>query len=1660
MSPTASIAILGPLQVEVNGEPLTLSGERSRRILASLVEAGADGAGLDRLAELVWDDDDRPAEPTAHVRTAISRLRRQFTQAGADGATLIEQRPGGYRLGPEISVDAWSFQDALSPSHPTAAADPDQRLVHLDWALEPWRGEPYTGLEDLVELLPARTVLNELRLAAEEERLGLLLDRGEPQRAAGRAGALAAAHPWREELQRLHALSLYRTGRQTEALAVLSGYAQRARDELGLEPGPELAALEQAILSHDQAISVPTEAGRALRGYRLHEVLYRSDGPVGAVRRRATQPALDRTVTIETISLGSDMGRAEVAAVAERARRRASVRHRHVEPVVDHWREPGSIHVVAPAYALTLGDELASGPLAPARAAEVAVQLGSALDAIHDHGLIHGAIDPGAVFVDGGVVRLGCFPPLVEPDPGPDPGPDLGAFARVLATTFGGIESPGAAALLATTRQGDWDGRAGELARSVIEACGLDTTTGEGELAPDNPYPGLATFDESQAADFHGREAVVEELCRRFDDPGARLVVVAGASGTGKSSVLRAGLVPAVRAGGIEGSDRWAVAVMTPGSDPIDSLAEALAEIGTRADADPAAVLRDPPPTAPGPDPITAAIGEALGPDAELLLVIDQFEEVFTIPSGSSDPFLDLVAEALLNPDPRLRVAASLRADWLDRPLQRQPFAELFRTSVVPIAPLTADELERAIMLPALERGVELAPELRSRLVGDVFAERGALPLLGVALHELWAARGHDPVIDLDHYQRLGGLTGALVGRAEALVDELGPDGADELRLLLGLVVTVEPDRMPTRRTTPLAEIIDRGVGPATVDAAIAARVVSVDQDPSTREPMITVSHETILDRWPRLAGWLRDDRAQLVEHGRLADAAEAWARDGRDPALLLRGARLERARDLAAGQGTALSPTEADLVAASEAEHQRLADHEQRQARRRRNLTVTACLIAVAAVVASVVAVVNGRRAEQAAATAEVRLLIQSASTQFDERPALGLHLALGALTQGGGGSAEAVLIDLLDRSSFDRYLGVGVDTQCMALSPDPARPAVASLGTMGADGRVSVTQWDLATGASSPGAGVVIPHVPCPVLAPGGDRMAGVDHGTTVFVTDLTTGERVATVERDEVRLVEWTLDGSAVVALTGPGGGRLEILDGETLAPAGDIELSIDFVAFVTATGPDGIAVVTSDARPPVVIDLVSGRRQELEDPGERVIGIATTMSGDLIIGRSDRNLLGWDGASGELLWSATHGAQGQPAGPVVVSEQGRYVATTGSEGVVIVSGASGSAVGEPLRVAAGNSHLGFVGDESLMVTGPGDRLYLLAAGGLGDRAEVVHDDASDAVVAPDGAMTTFVGEGADERAVIVDPEGEITVMSEGQVEGRHVDADTVVGYEIEERRFVVWTGGKRTAEVDLSDRVPEGSHRGRTVRVGHGLAAQLVLQEPPDFTTMRLFVFDAESGELLADLAVPDGRTAEPVGPDRVALADAGFGARIIDLSGEAVHRLEPFGHPISVFTVANNGDLLVGLGDGSIHRHHGRTLERFQSLTGPPSGVWQILPIEGGFVTVHQNGDVVKWYDRDGSGSGGGSGGGGRPVVVHAGRGIAGFGSVSADGKSVLMPVPGQIIRVPIDRETFVAEACRRAGTDIDLQAWRALTTTDPQAVVDLCRSVGPEPGSD
>ena len=491
----------------------------------------------------------------------------------------------------------------------------------------------------------------------------------------------------------------------------------------------------------------------------------------------------------------------------------------------------------------------------------------------------------------------------------------------------------------------------GKIGRAITAMSPI-TTVSETDIS--NPYKGLRAFQEQDAAQFYGRQTLLKQLLTQLDprhrvssrnpisNATNRFLAVVGPSGSGKSSVIKAGLLPALRQGALPGSADWFIVEMTPGSYPLEELEAALLRVAVNP---PRSLLE---PLQKDERGLVRVLKRLLPQDkdvenpSQLLLVIDQFEELFTLVQKEVDRgrFLDNLFAALTEAHSRLWVIVTLRADFYDRPLQLPQLGEWMRERTELVLPLHTTELEEAIVAPAASMGVTLEPGLVSAIITDVKEQPGALPLMQYALTELFERR-NGRLLTLAAYAAIGGVTGALARRAEEIYNHLDAPTQEATRQLFLRLITLGEGVEDTRRRMLISELQTLRVSETlrVLENVIGAygrfRLLTFDHDPITRSATVEVAHEALLREWPRLRNWLVDSREDVRRQRLLTDSANQWKNAGQDNSYLLRGSRLVEFESWSETTTVALTANESDFLQTSiAARNQRHTEEEMRRQR------------------------------------------------------------------------------------------------------------------------------------------------------------------------------------------------------------------------------------------------------------------------------------------------------------------------------------------------------------------------------------------------------------------------------------------------------------------------------------------------------------------------------------------------------------------------------------------------------------------------------------------------------------------------------------------------------------------------------------------------------
>ncbi|WP_163010854.1 nSTAND1 domain-containing NTPase [Streptomyces dangxiongensis] len=510
------------------------------------------------------------------------------------------------------------------------------------------------------------------------------------------------------------------------------------------------------------------------------------------------------------------------------------------------------------------------------------------------------------------------------------------------------------------------------------------------------PYVGLAAFRTEDADLFFGRERLVEDLLATL--ARRRAVALVGASGAGKSSLLSAGLLP--RLAGDE--PRRTVRVLTPGPNPRERLEKALAAKpgsgpGCGSGSGMGSGSRSRSGSGPGSGSESGtARGPVSGPGSEageLVLVVDQFEEVFTVCTDADERarFIAALVEEAERPGSGCRIVLGVRADFYAHCTRHAPLVAILRDAQVVVGPMSAAELRCAVVEPARRAGLTVEGALQATLVAHAHGQAGVLPLLSHALLETWRRR-RGAALTLDGFHAAGGFEGALAQSAESLHSSLTERQQWSARQIFVHLIALGEGTEDTKRPVSREELGEDADTATVLARAVALRLLTLD------DGRVELTHEALIRAWPRLRGWLTDDRERLRTHRQLTDAARTWETLGRDPGALYRGARLALARDLLTSRDIRLAPSEQAFVDAGTAAEAAAGNSARRRARRLRTLVA---LLAVLVVVAAI-ATVNARHAEDEVTRqrndAVAQIIADSATGLIDTDPGLAVQLGLTA--------------------------------------------------------------------------------------------------------------------------------------------------------------------------------------------------------------------------------------------------------------------------------------------------------------------------------------------------------------------------------------------------------------------------------------------------------------------------------------------------------------------------------------------------------------------------------------------------------------------------------------------------------------------------------------
>lgn len=1097
------------------------------------------------------------------------------------------------------------------------------------------------------------------------------------------------------------------------------------------------------------------------------------------------------------------------------------------------------------------------------------------------------------------------------------------------------------------------------------------------------PFKGLEYFDEQDAELFYGREELTAKLTAALR-ASKFLAVVVGASGSGKSSVVRAGVVPALKKGVplADGtlpppdSQVWKTYIFTPAAHPLEGLATALTRDRDTVTAtamlagdlakDPRAlhlylrIMR----SEPSPNAPRSIVHD--------LLVIDQFEELFTLcrEEFEREAFIDNLLTALSTDDEGLlTVMLTIRADFYAHLAQYPELREAVAKHQEFIGPMTSDELRRAIEEPAKQKSAadgaawEFEPGLVDLILRDVGDEPGALPLLSHALLETWRRRsGHR--MTLKGYHDAGGVRGAIAQTAETTYQQLSPEQQAIARNIFMRLTQLGEGTEDTRRRASFDELVPKDETASSVHSVLLrladARLITLHADSAE------VAHEALIREWPQLREWLNQDRDGLRLHRQVTEAAQEWELLERDPGALYRGARLVQASEWANANPTILNADERAFLEASQAQEQKeeqekeaqrereleqakkLAETESRGARRLRWFAAGLAVLLLAALGAAWFAFNQSNVAESNFIAGERIRLASQAQLALDngeggDVPAL---LALQSLKHGYSPEADASLLNALQRG-FTRQVYVGHTglVWSAVFSPDGRKMVTSSN-----DGSARV--WDVESGKELAAFAPSVRILDTADFAPDGRYVLTGGPGEVARLWDTQTGQ--------EVRQFAGHIGGVWFAQFSNDG--KYALTSDDKGARLWDVETGQQIRAFIGHTVNGVAAMLSSDghfivtgARDGVALlwDVASGKELRRFELAAAVFWVEFSPDGKSLLTISGNSAQLWDTQSGKEIRRFIGNT-----GDVIFgtfSADGKYLATGGADRTArLWDVATGKELKKFIGHTGGVFSVEFSPDGRYLLTGSEDQTarlwdirsesepHLIGTRGGGNVSTASSIPAS---LSPDSQLLLYgFNDSSAEAAIWNTQTGEsqlhpfegVTNLSTLSAYAFSPDDHFLLGGGDD---GVVWLWDTQTGK--LIHKLP--GHTGPVRNVIFSPDGRSLLSGSDDKTAR---VWDAQTGMELQELAghagavravafSPDGKVALTGSDDKT--------ARIWDVqTGKELRQLVGHGAPLRALAFSPDGKLIVTGGDDESARlwdaQTGRELRQFVGHTAPVSQV--------------------------------------------------------------------------------------------------------------------------
>jgi energy-coupling factor transporter ATP-binding protein EcfA2 len=759
------------------------------------------------------------------------------------------------------------------------------------------------------------------------------------------------------------------------------------------------------------------------------------------------------------------------------------------------------------------------------------------------------------------------------------------------------------------------------------------------------PYKGLDYFEESDAKTFFGREQVIEDLVTRLKD--SRVIFITGPSGSGKSSLVRAGLIPALKNGAILGSEEWLYATMKPGRAPVSELARAASQLAGSARAEKEIcdeALEDPTIFSRWCEIVLGS-----GDEKRAIVFIDQFEEIFTqttIGETERIAFLKLLTYAGTAQKGRITLLLALRSDFISNCAAYPELNALLSRQLIQIGAMQPHELVGSIALPALHVGLRIDPDLIAQIINDMRNEPGALPLMQFALKDLFDAHKEKDgihALTLDGYIEQGGIYKALERHADKSFEKLTENEKKLAQFIFSSLVEIGHGTPDTRRTSLFDEIPTLNAKPeemlVTVRKLADARLITTDKQAG--KDTLTLIHEKLIEAWPWLKKLVNENRDVIALQNELTADANEWEEHERDKSYLYSGVRLANVDEQLKSGKLVLSRAIIQYIEAGQARQQ----NEQRI--RILGVVGVVTLIAAGVLLFFIITTTNASKlAEQSQRYANTQAVIASTS-QANAATAQ----AANALAVSNEQKAKEQAIE-----SLARQLAAQAQSIMASQNAKQNIAVLLSVLSMQMFPTVDAGQVLQKNNLASPIASMTHESlVNAVAFSPDGKYVVSGSGDKTARVWESTTGREVARMTHESlVNTVAFSPDSKYVVSGSGDNTARVwEATTGREVA-----RMNHDDFVYAVAFSPDGRYVVSGSwDKTARVWEAATGREIARMTHNNLVNSVAFSLDGKYVVsGSEDTTARVWDAITGQEVARMTHE---DAVSSVAFSPDGRYV-----------------------------------------------------------------------------------------------------------------------------------------------------------------------------------------------------------------------------------------------------------------------------------------------------------------------------------------------------------------------------------------------------------------